>query len=313
VLKALYRDQVLQDLQSINCEPAGGGAWEAADVPDPTFEDVPGTTTTNAYEVGDHVRVGLSCEFSFLTPLLGLIVGDPMPIGATAVFPVKGGEIDGIPVGNQPPTGCLDKIVPNMVGLTVANARTSWTGAGFTGSFSPATGQDTETVASQVTSPSSTPGSCLVATATVTVTTSGPPPCTNPNATVPNLVGLTVQTARSTWTAAGFNSNTFSPASGSNTNIVSAQTTNPSSSPGDCRPKSTTVSVTHAAPPPGQCTAPQLLGTKANSAQGTFNTAGFSGTVTITHPPQGNYDITRQSLVAGQPYACNSNMTVFGD
>ena len=34
-LKLIYRNQVLQDLQSINCEPPGGGTWQTSDIPDP--------------------------------------------------------------------------------------------------------------------------------------------------------------------------------------------------------------------------------------------------------------------------------------
>lgn len=314
VLQAIYRDQVIQDMQAINCAPPGGGTWDTTDVPNPTFSDVPGTATTSPYELGDHASVTLSCRFSFITPLVGLIVGNPMPINATAVFPVKGGSVAGVPLDNQVPSGCLDKTVPNMVGLTVANARAAWTGAGFTGTFTPDTtaGKDAELVTAQTTSPSSSPGTCLVATATVTVSTSGTPTCTNPNATIPNLVGLTVASARTTWYSAGFNSNTFSPASGSDSDIVSAQTTSPVSSPGDCKAKTTTVTVTHTAPPPGQCTAPQLLGIKANSGQSAYTTAGFTGSYTITHPPQGNYNIQSQSLVAGQSYSCDSDMIVYG-
>jgi beta-lactam-binding protein with PASTA domain len=314
-LKGIYRNQVTQDLQSINCAPAGGGVWQTADVPDPTYIDEPSTPTVDAYEIGDHVRVTLTCHFSFLTPLVGFFMGDPMPIQAASEFSIKGGEINGIPVGNAPPGGCLDKQVPNMVGISVSAARSAWTSAGFTGAFSPASGQDTETVATQNTTPASNPGDCLVATATVVVTTNGPPACTNPNATVPNLVGLTVTQARTTWSAAGFNNNTFSPASGSDSDQVTGQTTSPSSSPGDCRPKTTTVTVTHTPPAPTpvpNCTMPQLFGTRANSASGVFRTAGFTGVVTITHPPRGNYNITTQSLVAGQSYPCTSGLTVGG-
>lgn len=58
------------------------------------------------------------------------------------------------------------KVVPNMVGMTVANARTAWTGAGFTGSFSPTNGQNNKTVNTQ----SQTAGACLPVTTTVSVT-----------------------------------------------------------------------------------------------------------------------------------------------
>jgi hypothetical protein len=99
---------------------------------------------------------------------------------------------------------------------------------------------------------------------------------------------------------------------------VTGQTTSPSSNAGDCVAKTTSVTVTHTAPPPpppGNCVAPQVFAnaTKANSAAGVFSAAGFTGTVTITRPPSGNYTITRQDLVAGQTYVCTSNLTVFGN
>jgi hypothetical protein len=50
----------------------------------------------------------------------------------------------------------------------VAAARSAWTGAGFTGSFSP-NGQNKLIVATQ----NRTPGACLPPTTTITVTTAG--------------------------------------------------------------------------------------------------------------------------------------------
>ena len=52
----------------------------------------------------------------------------------------------------------------------------------------------------------------------------------------------------------------------------------------------------------------QLIGNaKANAAARLFHSAGFTGAVTITHPPNGNYNVTTQGLVAGQSYPCNSS------
>jgi beta-lactam-binding protein with PASTA domain len=61
--------------------------------------------------------------------------------------------------------------VPDLLGLTVANARAAWTVAGFTGAFSPANGHDNVNVLSQ----SRTIGACLPATSTITVTYSKSP------------------------------------------------------------------------------------------------------------------------------------------
>ncbi|MCV0377545.1 TadE/TadG family type IV pilus assembly protein [Microbacterium sp.] len=309
-----YRLAVLNDLKALNCERPGGGAWTTANIPDPTFVNKPtGFSLASTYEVGDHAVVSIDCEFKLITPLAGSILGSPISIGARAEFMVRGGLINGIPIGPAPPpAGCVDKVVPNLIGLSVAGARTSWTTAGFTGGFIPATGSDSDIVTGQVTSPPSSPNDCLVETASVTVTHTTPGPCTAPELQVPNLVGLTVAQARSTWTGTGF-TGSFSPASGSDTNIVSDQTTVPSATPGDCEDPSTTVSVTHAAPPPPQCTMPQLLGLRVNAGQTAFTTAGFTGAYTVTQPPNGNYLITSQSRVAGQMFDCSAGVTVSGN
>jgi hypothetical protein len=64
----------------------------------------------------------------------------------------------------KPTPGCLT--VPSLKGKTVQGARTAWTAAGFTGSFTPAHGQDTKVVQTQ----SQTAGACLPATTSIVVT-----------------------------------------------------------------------------------------------------------------------------------------------
>lgn len=56
--------------------------------------------------------------------------------------------------------------MPDLVGQTVAEARATWTAAGFTGAFSPAFGLNNKLVDAQ----NQTPGACLPTTTTVTVT-----------------------------------------------------------------------------------------------------------------------------------------------
>ncbi|MBA3236655.1 MAG: hypothetical protein H0T59_11815 [Chloroflexi bacterium] len=57
-------------------------------------------------------------------------------------------------------------VVPRLVGSTVPNARAAWTAAGFTGSFSPANGQNNKIVLTQ----SQPAGACLPTTTTMVVT-----------------------------------------------------------------------------------------------------------------------------------------------
>jgi Flp pilus assembly protein TadG len=309
-LKAQYRAEVRNDLTAINCTPPGGGTtWQTTDVPNPTYKSGAGVVQplTSNHPLGDHAVVTLHCSFPFLTPFVSNIMGGSLTIGAQADFTIRGGTIAGLPVGNPPPV-CNGAIVPNLVGASVAGARGLWTGAGFTGSFTPASGSDTETVLTQTTSPASSPGDCLAKTAVVTVThtVNG---CVAPNVKVPNLVGKTVAAARTAWFAAGFSAGTFTPSSGFDTDVVSAQTTNPSSNPGDCKAPATTVTVSHAA---AQCTMPQLVGLHVNAAQSAFTGAGFTGTFTVNRPPNGNYSVTGQNKIGGQQYACTSAVTVSG-
>lgn len=229
-----YRNGVANDLSAINCLPPGhAGAWVAADIPDPTFINVTGTASP--YEDGDHARVNLTCRFQFITPIVGLILGNPLTISTGSEFAVRGAPINGVPISG----GCGGGTVPDLVGQTVAGART-------------------------------------------------------------------------TWFAAGFNAGTFNPASGSDTDFVTAQLTSPVSSPGDCIALNSTVTVTHI-PAGALCTMPQLQGLKVNVAQTAYTGSGFIGTFSVTRPPNGNYDVTSQDKVAGGQYACTTSVSVAGN
>ena len=57
------------------------------------------------------------------------------------------------------------KVVPNLVGSTVAAARTAWTAAGFTGALSPTLGHN----AAIVTTQDRSVGACLAPSTTVTI------------------------------------------------------------------------------------------------------------------------------------------------
>jgi len=69
------------------------------------------------------------------------------------------------------------------------------------------------------------------------------------------------------------------------------------------------------APTPRQCTVPSFGSYKANQAQTIWNAAGFTTTVLIWRPPNGNYTITTQSpAVGGGKVDCTTTpMTVFGN
>jgi Flp pilus assembly protein TadG len=111
------------------------------------------------------------------------------------------------------PTTCSagEEIVPNLVSLSVGDARAEWTDAGFTGAFL-ASGADTEVVTSQSVSSGDGPGDCAPVSALVTV---GSDPVVA-FCTARQLTGMTKAQAQAEYLAASF-TGTFKstgPASG---------------------------------------------------------------------------------------------------
>ena len=102
-----------------------------------------------------------------------------------------------------PPCPAGQAQVPDLIGLTVAQAKAAWTAAGFSGAFKPNNAVDTKTVLTQATSPVTSPpiNGCVVVTAQVTVTYGDPPPAP---CDVPNMIGKTLGEAEALWTAEGF-------------------------------------------------------------------------------------------------------------
>jgi hypothetical protein len=126
-------------------------------------------------------------------------------------------------------------------------------------------------------------------------------------------VGLSGAAARAEWTAKGFDVANFSPATGNDTDSVATQTTTPASIVGECIEATASVTVTFGPPPPPPtCTVPGFSGLRVNDAPATWSAAGFSGSLTVSRPPQGNYPIKNQTIVGGQSVPCNSSITVSG-
>jgi hypothetical protein len=314
-----YYQRMIADMQSMNCDADlnNDGDIDEVDLPPPVFTDR-ADDPTNPYEVGDEVSVTLHCDFGFLTPLVSSIVGDPLNITATTTFLVFGGEINGIPVPPDPvPAGCIgtDKEVPDLVGLTVGDARAAWTAAGFTGTFNPSSAPNANIVLTQTTSPSASVGSCLLFTGSVTVTHKVPDGCAANEALIPQLVttpAMTVAQARTAWTGAGF-SGGFTPLTGSDTDAVTGMTVSPTNvAPNSCALLTSGVNVAHsAAPPPtSQCTMPQILGMVAvPNAKSAYTGAGFTGRFSYS-PNKPAWYVHTQNLVGGQTYACSASLNV---
>ena len=124
----------------------------------------------------------------------------------------------------EPPTTPTCINVPDLRGMTVADARAAWSAAGFSGTFLP-TGNDTRIVIDQVTLPPSDPGDCMEPVTEITVS-HGPPLATPPPqpCQVPSFVNTQSSAATVTWTGAGFSASniSFKP-SGGNGFVIQSQ------------------------------------------------------------------------------------------
>ncbi len=105
----------------------------------------------------------------------------------------------------NPPT-CYT--LPNVIGMTVADARAAWDATDFTGGFTPPTGPtDGNIVESQTASPDTTavPGDCVVPETSLSVAYGPPPPPPPPSpCKVPSFVNTHTSLAMGTWTGEGF-------------------------------------------------------------------------------------------------------------
>jgi hypothetical protein len=119
--------------------------------------------------------------------------------------------------------------VPNVTGLSVADARTAWTDAGFTGAFTvdgggdPALIDNARLVTDQATVPPTVAGvSCEALTTEIDVTTGDPLPAPPPvPCRVPNLINLKLDEGRAAWAAAGFDPANLTAEGRNNFNIRS--------------------------------------------------------------------------------------------
>jgi hypothetical protein len=81
--QAEYERLIEADAAGINCA-----------LPNP----LPTPTFPSGSDIGMPAQVGITCEFEFITPLIGDILGDPLPVSASAAFPIRTGAILGVPV-----------------------------------------------------------------------------------------------------------------------------------------------------------------------------------------------------------------------
>jgi len=131
----------------INNESTGINCTLPAELPDPTFPS--GTS------LGSPAVVSLTCRFSLITPIIGNIIGDSIPVSVTASFPIRSGKINGVPsstngtlpttaptptiaptpsvvpTASPAPTPVPNCTVPNLKISNSSNATATWVAAGF--------------------------------------------------------------------------------------------------------------------------------------------------------------------------------------
>ena len=302
-----FRRLVIRDMEAINCEPLGGGAWEDGDIPDPVWKDRAGNTLASDWGIGDHVSVSLPCRFDVITPIAGFLVGDPASLSAEATFSIRGGIIAGVPVGTNPEPpdpACTDAIVPNLVGMTVEEARIAWEFR-FDGAFAPPIGPDEQDLVTLQTAGGFDAGDCAPLSTSVVVDHGPAEECPEGELRIPNLETLTVAAARTAWTDAEF-TGAFLPLSGYDGDLVYSQSTSTGRDAGQCSQPSTLVTVGHEAAT-SFCLAPNLSGLSRQAARSTY-----LETFTGNYDWQGdaNGTVTGQSLAFGSEYECTADILV---
>lgn len=88
-VQAEYARLVTTEASNINCTLV-------APVPDPSFPD--GTA------IGAPAVVELDCGFGLITPMIGMITGNPIPVSASSAFPIRSGNIEGVPAASTVPS-----------------------------------------------------------------------------------------------------------------------------------------------------------------------------------------------------------------
>jgi PKD repeat protein len=88
-----YQDRIANDATQINCDLPKDGAGKVH-VPDPAF--------AAGFDLGDPILVEIPCNFHLVTPIIGNIIGDVIPVTASYTYPVKEGAVAEVPGGGGP-------------------------------------------------------------------------------------------------------------------------------------------------------------------------------------------------------------------
>lgn len=173
---------------------------------------------TGAFNTGADDHLTVDVESIVISPI-DAACPDPLAVFSASV------EVDALPVEGSPPGPAGCEVVPNLVGLTLGEARTVWDDSAFTGTFDPAPlpDEDLEAVVlgqatSQAGAPvASEPGVTCMDLLTDLAVTLGDPWPDPPDAPcqVPHLIDKSRSVGESDWFTKGlFLPGTFSPTNG---------------------------------------------------------------------------------------------------
>jgi hypothetical protein len=159
---------------------------EAADINCAMPAPIPAPAFPNGTGIGAPALVELHCNFSLITPLIGILTGNPVPVSASSAFPVRTGNIEGVPLVSLPPTASP---APTATAApTPTDAPTP----------DPAVSAD--------------PGATPTPTPAPTPTPTPTPVPTPPTCTVISLLNVQTSRAQADWSTAGFTGSViFSP------------------------------------------------------------------------------------------------------
>ena len=269
-------------------------------------------------DVGGDVTARVACDFAVLTPIISTIVGSTVRVAADSTFPILYGCLADCPPppaeGTPPPPPDNCRRLPDVIGMSAAGARAAWIAAGFIeANFNAPASSETLTVSGYVIAPApdaepcTDPGDEFFANSiTVDVEPQGEP-TSDTCVWVPNLIGVSVAEARSTWTAAGF-TGAFTPDAGSDASVVVSQTTTPAAAPGACIEPDAAVQVAYdeppGSPPAAPCKVPSFVNTNTAQAPAAWSAAGFTGTLSYKQNPP--FIVKSQSLVGGTYVSCSA-------
>jgi len=308
---ATYSDLIRGDALTTNCTPV---------IAPPTY---PGGTG-----LGNDAEVHISCQFSLFTPIISNVIGSPITVSASSVFPIRTGIISG--TGGGAPAVLASFTVSPSTGpapLAVTFTDTS-TGSPSTWSWDfDADGTPDSTSSGTQAFTYGTPGTyhprltvsngLSISSATMTVTVTVPPgPIANFTATPmtgsANLVvsfdNLSTGTNPLTYlwnfgdgtTSTAKNPPTKSYPAGSWTVTLTVTDKDGLTS---TAPK--TIVVGPAIP---QCTVPTFKGKTSNQNQADWTAAGFNTTIIFNPARPPEYTIAKQSLKAGTKQNCSGTV-----